>query len=452
MNNVSLLEGKLLNLWRQNVKSMMEFKRTFQSIIALHQEEFPFMLHEREWELPIQNSRIVTVTGIRRCGKSSLLGLAVNKLLQAGVSNERILFVGFDDERLIGLKAEHLDEILQSYREMYPTIHLKDVYMFFDEIQLVEGWELFVLRVYKNYCKNIFITGSTAKMLSAEMTSALRGWPDEYREYTLSFQEYLKFKRVKVNKYTESGAAILANEFRAYCKEGGFPQVVLTDGQSEKVKVLQSYFNTMLFRDMMEHYHISSPSEVVRYFLKRVMNNLTKPTSVNNIYNELKSQGMKVSKDSLYLWLDYACNIFLFHRVPKYTRSLVKERAMPAKYYVADTGLCNAVLLSQSEDEGKALENIVYLMLERTIGVDGRIFYFFENSECDFVIQHGDNVSELIQVCWELNAQNREREVGGLCAAAEATHCRKCKIITFNQTDTLSAGDITIEVLPVWMC
>lgn len=452
MNNVSLLEGKLLNLWRQNVKSMMEFKRTFQSIIALHQEEFPFMLHEREWELPIQNSRIVTVTGIRRCGKSSLLGLAVNKLLQAGVSNERVLFVGFDDERLIGLKAEHLDEILQSYREMYPTIHLKDVYMFFDEIQLVEGWELFVLRVYKNYCKNIFITGSTAKMLSAEMTSALRGWPDEYREYTLSFQEYLKFKRVKVNKYTESGAAILANEFRAYCKEGGFPQVVLTDGQSEKVKVLQSYFNTMLFRDMMEHYHISSPSEVVRYFLKRVMNNLTKPTSVNNIYNELKSQGMKVSKDSLYLWLDYACNIFLFHRVPKYTRSLVKERAMPAKYYVADTGLCNAVLLSQSEDEGKALENIVYLMLERTIGVDGRIFYFFENSECDFVIQHGDNVSELIQVCWELNAQNREREVGGLCAAAEATHCRKCKIITFNQTDTLSAGDITIEVLPVWMC
>lgn len=181
------------------------------------------------------------------------------------------------------------------------------------------------------------------------------------------------------------------------------------------------------------------------------MNNITKPTSVNNIYNELKSQGLKVSKDSLYLWLDYACNIFLFHRVPRYTRSLVKERSIPAKYYVADTGLCNAVLLSQSEDEGKALENIVYLMLERTIGVDGRVFYFSENSECDFVVQHGDNISELIQVCWELNAQNMEREVGGLRAAAEVTHCQKCKIITFNQTDTLSYGDITIEVVPVWM-
>ena len=447
-----MLKGKCLYLWHQKVKIMMEFKRTFQSIIALHQEELPFMLQERERELPIQSGRIVTVTGVRRCGKSSLLGLTVNKLLKAGVPNERILFVGFDDERLMDLKAEHLDEILQSYREMFPTINLKDVYMFFDEIQLVEGWELFVLRVYKNYCKNIFITGSTAKMLSAEMASALRGWPDEYREYTLNFQEYLNFKSVKANKYTESGAAILASEFRAYCKEGGFPQVVLTDGQTEKVKVLQSYFNTMLFRDMMEHYHISSPSEVVRYFLKRVMNNLTKPTSVNNIYNELKSQGLKVSKDSLYLWLDYACNIFLFYRVPKYTRSLVKERVMPAKYYVADTGLCNAVLLSQSEDEGKALENIVYLMLERTIGVDGRVFYFSENGECDFVVQHGDNVSELIQVCWELNAQNVEREVAGLRVAMEATHCRKCKIITYNQTDTLSVGDVMVEVAPIWMC
>ena len=430
----------------------MDFKSTFQAIIALHQEEFPFMLCERETELPIQSGRIVTVTGIRRCGKSSLLGLAVNKLLQAGVPSKRILFVGFDDERLMDLKAENLDEILQSYREMYPTEILKDVYMFFDEIQLVEGWELFVLRVYKNYCKNIFITGSTAKMLSEEMASTLRGWPDEYREYTLSFQEYLSFKSVKANKYTENGAAVLAHEFRAYCKEGGFPQVVLTEGQAEKVKILQSYFNTMLFRDMMEHYHISSPSEVVRYFLKRVMNNLTQPTSVNNIYNELKSQGLRVSKDSLYLWLDYACNIFLFHRVPKYTRSLVKERAMPAKYYVADIGLCNAVLLSQSEDEGKALENIVYLMIERTLEVDGRVYYFSENNECDFVVQRGDNISELIQVCWELNAENTKREVGGLLAAVETTHCTKCKIITYNQTDTLRYGDVTIDVVPAWKC
>lgn len=428
----------------------MEFKSTFQSIIALHQEEFPFLLHERERKLPINGGRIVTVTGIRRCGKSSLLGLAINQLLQSGVSREQILYIGFDDERLHSLTVDNLDEILQAYREMYPHINIKDVYMFFDELQLVDGWELFALRIYKNYCKNIFITGSTAKMLSGEMASALRGWPDEYKEYTLSFQEYLSFKSIEANKYSERGAAVLANEFRAYCKEGGFPQVVLTGRSAEKTKLLQSYFNTMLFRDMIDHYRISTSPDVLRYFLKRVMNNLTKPTSVNNIYNELKSQGMKVSKDSLYQWLDYACNIFLFHKVPQYTRSLVKERATPSKYYLADIGLRSAVLLPQSEDEGKALENIVYLMIERSLSEEDRVYYFAEDVECDFIIQRNGKISELIQVCWALDADNIKRETNGILAAASATGCTNGRIITFNQSKTIQQGSMSIAVEPMW--
>lgn len=428
----------------------MELKSVFQSIIALHQEEIPFQLFERETKLPISSNRIITVTGIRRCGKSSLLGLAINQLLQSGVTPEQILYIGFDDERLISLKTENFDEILQAYREMYPNQNLKDVYMFFDEIQLIDSWELFILRVYKNYCKNIFITGSTAKMLSEEITSVLRGWPDEYREYPLTFNEYLAFKAIKANKFTEEGAAILANEFRSYCKEGGFPQVVLTNGITEKVKILQSYFNTMLFRDMIEHYRISTSPDVVRYFLKRVINNITKPTSVNNIYNELKSQGMKVSKDSLYLWLDYACNIFLLYKVPQYTKSLVKERATPSKYYIADIGLKNAIILSQSDDEGKALENIVCLSIIRNLSEDDRVFYFSENNECDFVIQRRGQISELIQVCWHLNEDNEKREIEGLLVASLATGCKNCKIITYNQSKTLQYNNLTIEVIPAW--
>ena len=177
----------------------MELRSTFQSIISLHQEELPFALQERSTQLPLDGNRIVTVTGIRRCGKSSLLGLTINRLLQQGTPKERILYVGFDDERFLSMSPENFDELLQAYREMYPDTSLKDVYMFFDEIQLIEGWELFVLRVYKNYCKHIYVTGSTAKMLSEEMASALRGWPDEYREYPLSFKEYLAFKGIKAN-------------------------------------------------------------------------------------------------------------------------------------------------------------------------------------------------------------------------------------------------------------
>ena len=428
----------------------MDLKSTFQSIISLRQQEVPLDLQERATQLPLDEGRIVTVTGIRRCGKSSLLGLTINRLLKNGVPREQILYVGFDDERFLSMSPDNFDEILQAYREMFPHIAIKDVYMFFDEIQLIEGWELFVLRVYKNYCKHIFVTGSTAKMLSEEMASALRGWPDEYREYPLSFSEYLRFKNIEANRYTEEGKAVLASAFRAYCEEGGFPEVVLATAKSEKIKILQSYFNTMLFRDMMEHYNIGTPSSVVRYFLKRVMNNLKKPTSVNNIYNDIKSQGLKVSKDSLYLWLDYACNIFLLRKVEKYDKSMVKQRSASAKYYVADIALRNAVLLPESEDDGKALENVVYLNLERSLGEEDRVFYYKDSKECDFVVQRGEHVAELIQVCWALNEENIEREVGGLLAASSFTGCKKCLIVTFNQQRSLERDSLHIEVKPIW--
>lgn len=428
----------------------MELRSTFQSIISLHQRELPLDLQDRKMQLPLDGGRIVTVTGIRRCGKSSLLGLTINRLLEAGVPKERILYVGFDDERFLSMTPDNFDELLQAYREMYPTTSLQDVYMFFDEIQLVSGWELFVLRVYKNYCKHIFITGSTAKMLSEEIASALRGWPDEYREYPLSFEEYLSFKGIEADKYSEEGKAMMASAFRDYCDEGGFPEVVCAQTKSEKVKILQSYFSTMLFRDMIEHYHIGASVSVVRYFLKRVMNNLTKPTSVNNIYNDLKSQGLKVAKDSLYLWLDYACNIFLFRKVQRYTKSMVKQSSSPAKYYMADIALRNAVLLPESEDAGKALENIVYLNFERSLGEEDQISYFYEQKECDFVVQRGERVSELVQVCWTLNEENMEREVGGLLAASTVTNCKQCKIITFCQQQTIEREGIRIEVLPIW--
>lgn len=428
----------------------MELRSTFQSIISLHQRELPLDLQDRKMQLPLDGGRIVTVTGIRRCGKSSLLGLTINRLLEAGVPKERILYVGFDDERFLSMTPDNFDELLQAYREMYPTTSLQDVYMFFDEIQLVSGWELFVLRVYKNYCKHIFITGSTAKMLSEEIASALRGWPDEYREYPLSFEEYLSFKGIEADKYSEEGKAMMTFAFRDYCDEGGFPEVVCAQTKSEKVKILQSYFSTMLFRDMIEHYHIGASVSVVRYFLKRMMNNLTKPTSVNNIYNDLKSQGLKVAKDSLYLWLDYACNIFLFRKVQRYTKSMVKQSSSPAKYYMADIALRNAVLLPESEDAGKALENIVYLNLERSLGEEDQISYFYEQKECDFVVQRGERVSELVQVCWTLNEENMEREVGGLLAASTVTNCKQSKIITFCQQQTIEREGIRIEVLPIW--
>lgn len=428
----------------------MNLRNIFQSIIALHQEEIPLSLHERSLQLPLNKQRIVTVTGVRRCGKSSLLHLTINRLLASGVDKEQILYIGFDDERLANMDVSDFDEILQAYRLMYPDRPLSSVYMFFDEIQIVKGWELFVLRVYKSYCKNVYVTGSTAQMLSGEMSSALRGWPDEYTEYPLSFKEFITFKGVKANRYTEEGAALMANMFKSYLLTGGFPQAVLANVETERVKLLQAYFNTMLFRDMIEHYNISASPSVVRYFLKRVFNNITKPSSVNNIYNDLKSQGLKLSKDSLYQWLDYACNIFLLHKVPKYSKSIIKQSTSLSKYYVVDFALAKSVLLPQSEEKGKALENAVYMHLARHLNENEQIYYFNEGAECDFVIANDEGVKELIQVCWELDEFNTPRECGGLCAASAATGCKKISIVTCNQAQSIHYGDLQINVVAAW--
>lgn len=428
----------------------MNLRNIFQSIIALHQEEIPLSLHERSLQLPLNKQRIVTVTGVRRCGKSSLLHLTINRLLASGVDKEQILYIGFDDERLANMDVSDFDEILQAYRLMYPDRPLSSVYMFFDEIQIVKGWELFVLRVYKSYCKNVYVTGSTAQMLSGEMSSTLRGWPDEYTEYPLSFKEFIAFKGVKANRYTEEGAALMANMFKSYLLTGGFPQAVLANVETERVKLLQAYFNTMLFRDMIEHYNISASPSVVRYFLKRVFNNITKPSSVNNIYNDLKSQGLKLSKDSLYQWLDYACNIFLLHKVPKYSKSIIKQSTSLSKYYVVDFALAKSVLLPQSEEKGKALENAVYMHLARHLNENEQIYYFNEGAECDFVIANDEGVKELIQVCWELDEFNTPRECGGLCAASAATGCKKISIVTCNQAQSIHYGDLQINVVAAW--
>ena len=407
-------------------------------------------LHERSLQLPLNKQRIVTVTGVRRCGKSSLLHLTINRLLASGVDKEQILYIGFDDERLANMNVSDFDEILQAYRLMYPDRPLSSVYMFFDEIQIVKGWELFVLRVYKSYCKNVYVTGSTAQMLSGEMSSALRGWPDEYTEYPLSFREFIAFKGIKANRYTEEGAALMANMFKSYLLTGGFPQAVLANVETERVKLLQAYFNTMLFRDMIEHYNISASPSVVRYFLKRVFNNITKPSSVNNIYNDLKSQGLKLSKDSLYQWLDYACNIFLLHKVPKYSKSIIKQSTSLSKYYVVDFALAKSVLLPQSEEKGKALENAVYMHLARHLNENEQIYYFNEGAECDFVIANDEGVKELIQVCWELDEFNTPRECRGLCAASAATGCKKISIVTCNQAQSIHYGDLQINVVAAW--
>ena len=424
-------------------------KELFKSLIALSQAELPFERIEREIELPVQPELIITVPGVRRAGKSSLLMLAVNKLLTSGIKRERILWVNFDDERLDGMSTEELDEVLQAYREMYPEIELKDVYMFFDEIQNIDGWDLFVLRVFKSYCRNVYVTGSNAKLLSSEISTALRGWTLDYEMLPLSFREFCRFKGIDAHSYLESDKAKRYAAMEEYIHGGGFPKVVLSTDKSMKLRLLQGYFNTMLFRDLAERHAIKN-IEALRYFLKRVMQNLTKTTSINAIANDMRSNGVSVSKDDLYNWADWAVEAYLFVRYPKYSRSLVKENQSLRKYYVIDTGMRQAVLMPQSEDKGKLLENIVALELFRRRGADRKMFYWQDGRECDFVVQREEHVEELIQVTWDIEDEDtRKREIDGIKEAAKGTKCDKLTIVTRERKETIEEDGFNIEVVGI---
>lgn len=425
-------------------------KDVLKSLIALRQRECPFDVIPRERPLSVERRKIITVPGVRRCGKSTMMELAVNELLASGVPREKILWMGFDDERLRHMSASDLDEVIRAYAELYPEIPLSEVHMFFDEIQLIPDWEYFVLRIFKHYCRNILVCGSNASMLSTELCSALRGYPLEHYAWPLSFSEFCRFRGIDRDSPLEADLSRINAAFDAYNRDGGFPEVALSSMESERTRILQGYYRTMLLGDFCEHYavrHVSSAD----FFIRRIMENVGKPTSVNKIHGELKSLGLKVSQQEIYAWADHVCDIFLFRRVPKYEKSLNKETHALYKYYCIDNGLRSAVLLPKSGDEGKLLENTVALQLLRDASPMTAISYYKGRKECDFVRSERDEAVELIQVCWTLeDPDTLKREVEGLLEAAAATGCRDLKIITRDEEREIRQGDLRVLVIPVW--
>ena len=427
----------------------MSKKDIFKTLIAQKQSEMPFSVIDRDVSLPIDGNEIITIPGVRRCGKSTLMEIAINRLLANGVRKENILWIGFDDERIKYMTAEELDLVLQAYREMYPATELKDVWMFFDELPLVKDWEYFVLRLFKGSCKHIFICGSNASTLSVEMKSALRGWPHEIEVWPLSFREYLRFKGVDADSHLEQDKARVQVAFNEYNRLGGMPEPTLMPVLSEKYRKLQDYFDVMLLRDLVEHWQISKP-QTVRYFLKRVMTTIASRLSVNAIYREIKASGRKVTKDDLYDWLAWAQSIYLVRKLDVYSRSVKSEISLPGKYYVIDNGLRSAVIPLQSDDDGKQLENTVYLELIRRKGHNAELSYFSGSGECDFVVSEGDEVKRLIQVTWEMSdAETRKREFSGLLEAAKATGCRDLTIITRDEEGEEIRDGLNVKIVPV---
>ena len=417
-------------------------KEMLKTIIRdFHYAAFP-AYKPRNIKIPLDIDKIITIIGARRSGKTYVLYQIMDRLLEE-VDKSKIIYVNFEDERL-DIDTADLDLILQGYREIYPENNLDSCYFFFDEIQNVSGWEKFVRRLYDSISKRIYLTGSNAKMLSAEISTSLRGRSLSYEIYPLSFYEYLSFKGISTDLYVSETKGAVYNALETYLASGGFPELTVMDDKNIINSVLQEYFDVMMFRDLVEHYGIKNII-ALKYFLKRTFASAAKQISINRIYNDLKSAGIKIGKNSLYDFIRMAESVFMVHTVKKYSNKISIQEFGERKVYVIDNGLLNSIVFRFSSDIGKMMEQTVYWELKR----HNYSIYFLKNGfECDFVVASNEGIKDIIQVCYDISDSfTLKREVKGIVSAAKELGLKSGTIITYDNNDFLDEDGIRVNII-----
>lgn len=423
----------------------MNQKELLKTIISDNQARSLPEIWQRTLEIPLESGKIITLSGVRRSGKTYHLFNLMRRLKNQGLQAEFILYLNFEDERL-RLATDDLDLILQAYRELYPNLDISKCYFFFDEIQEVKCWEKFIDRLYHSVSDHIFITGSNSTLLSKEIASALRGRTVTFEVYPLSFKEFVDVKEPGLNPQTSIGNAKFVHLFEQFLQQGGFPELIGKD-QELQSKILQEYFNVMVLRDLIERYKISQV-EILKYFCKRVIGSSAGEFSVHKIYNELKSQGYKVGKDTIYAYQEYVEAIYLARFIPKYAHSVIKTELSQKKSYVIDQGMGVAMDFKLSQDKGRLLETTVGLEL---IKQGKQIAYTQNGTECDFVIIDKGKVIQALQVVYALSdRETRNREIKGLVQTCKSFSLEEGTIISMDQIDNLVLDNIQINIIPGW--
>lgn len=413
-------------------------------IVDFHQQEYT-KFFSRDLDVPIDVEKIITLIGPRRSGKTAQLFNMIHELMQAGVSKKNIIYINFEDER-IDYFTPDLDDIMNAYLELYPEVKLENCYLFFDEIQNIDSWDKYVRRMYDTVTKHIFVSGSNAKLLSKDIATSLRGRTLTYQVLPLSFKEFCTFKGVELDFIGTRNRSRIIHELDTYLEFGGFPEIISFDNDL-KIKTLQEYFNTMVYRDIVERYNVKNTT-VLKYFLKRLFASATKNMSINKMYNEIRSAGMKIAKQQLYDYLDNSESIYLASVLKKYSSTIVNQELGERKIYIIDNGLLNAISFKFSDDAGKSMEQAVYQELMRR---GHQVYFFKDKQECDFVVVQGHQPFELIQVCYSLDdTDTREREIGGLAEACDSMGLKTGLIITKDKKESIERNGVSIKVVPLF--
>ncbi len=414
-------------------------KSTFNEILLDQRESFfeKKDLIERNINLEkyIKTRQIVVISGVRRCGKSSLLYIIKEKIAKK-INQKNMLYVNFDDERLVDIQPENFNEIYLWFLEKFNPEKGK-ICFFFDEIQNTKGWEKFLSRMYDTGIK-IFVTGSNATLLSSEIATALTGRNLVLELYPFSFKESLLLSGITDLDYTTLKKAGLKAHFNDYVRFGGFP-LVLKEKQRD---ILADYYRDVFYRDIISRHSVTKIKEI-----KLIGNFLSANIGKQISYNTLKNISGVNSLSTIKNYLDYFRSSFLFFTIEMFSYSLKKQILSSKKVYGVDTGLVLEVGFSFSGNSGRLLENIVFLELKRR-GFE--IYYYSEKYECDFVLKGKTKIINVVQVTKEITPENEKREYGGLIDAMEAYGLKEGIILTEDTDDSVSLDEKTIIIKPVW--
>lgn len=404
----------------------------------------------RDVYVPGIKGKVLAVIGMRRTGKSTFLWQLLHDRLTRGASRESQLYFSFEDERLYGMSTAELDAIIEEFYRQSPGLREKEkCSFFFDEIQSVPQWERFVRRLIDTENAEVFISGSSSRLLSRELATSMRGRALEVLVHPFSFREYLRHlgiePRDSVGVYSKSERSLLEKSFRDYLRDGGFPEAIKAEGR-DRAQLLRSYVDTAILRDVIERYNVSHPA-ALRWLVRHLLSNAAGTFSISKFYNDLRSQGMAVAKDTLYDYLSHLEDAFLVRILPIETDSQRRRIVNPRKVYPVDTGLIAQYSGSSKENTGHALECCILLELERR---GARLSYVKNETatEVDFCARYHDARCELIQVCADMeNEEVLKREVRGLIDASIAMPEAVCRIITLENSRPKDLPDNII-----WSC
>lgn len=395
-------------------------QETIRQVVRSQREELeslePGIEREALRDVPLDIPFAVILSGIRRCGKSTLLRQLAKEL-------RSYAYLNFEDPRFVGLSPPDFPRLEKALEEEYgPTDHY-----LLDEVQAMRGWETFV-RAELDRGKRFVITGSNASLLGTPLGTKLTGRHLRKELFPFSYAEYLK------SRETAPGPRSL----KEYLMEGGFPSYL----RYHRSEILRELFMDILSRDILAHHPVRGSTNL-RELATYLMSNPAKEASLRTLSGlfHLRSQ------TTASRFVAYLEDSYLLQTIPVYDPSLKRRLRNPRKSYAIDTGLAAANSLSFSEDRGGALENSVFLHLRRSFR---EIFYFKGKGVCDFVVRDRGKVHSVIQVCYELTETNQERELQGLGEALDRLDIAEGTIVTLDQEDSLCVGNRRAKVVPAW--